>query len=244
MVYQIRIKGHLGRQLADWFEGLAITLEDNGETLLTCPVVDQAALYGVLRKVRDVGMPLLSVVCVKPDQASASDVNERINIVQKNGGEKMKTTNKITEMKDRKVILSTLWIFALFNYVYADILTLYFNPVLQKEATKQLLSGHVGSLQITQGFVLLGAVLLETAIAMVLLSRVLKYRANRWANIIVGVLQTASVAWSLTGPLYWNLFYAFFAAIEIACTLFIVWYAWTWRQPEEGGALTSGQSSV
>ncbi len=77
MVYQIRIKGHLGRQWADWFEGLAITLEDNGETLLTCPVVDQAALYGVLRKVRDVGMPLLSVVCVKPDQASASDVNEK-----------------------------------------------------------------------------------------------------------------------------------------------------------------------
>ena len=76
MVYQIRIKGHLGRQWADWFEGLTITLEDNGETLLTCPVVDQAALYGVLRKVRDVGMPLLSVVCVKPGQADASDVNE------------------------------------------------------------------------------------------------------------------------------------------------------------------------
>src|SRR6266702_1306025 len=166
-----------------------------------------------------------------------------ITIVQKRR-EKMKTTNKTTEMKDRKVIHSTLWIFALFNYVYADILTLYFNPVLQKEATKQLLSGYVGSLQITQGFVLVGAVLLETAIAMVLLSRVLKYRANRWANIIVGVLQTASVAWSLTGPMYWNLFYAFFATIEIACTLFIVWYAWTWRQPEEGGALTSGQSSV
>src|SRR6266576_5987052 len=92
MVYQIRIKGHLGREWADWFEGLTITLEDNGETLLTCPVVDQAALYGVLRKVRDVVMPLLSVVCVKPDQASASDVNERINIVQKKGGEKMKTT--------------------------------------------------------------------------------------------------------------------------------------------------------
>ena len=91
---------------------------------------------------------------------------------------------------------------------------------------------------------MLGAVLLETAIAMVLLSRVLKYRANRWANIIVGVLQTASVAWSLTGPLYWNLFYAFFAAIEIACTLFIVWYAWTWRQPEEGGALTSSESNL
>ena len=75
-VYQIRIKGHLGRHWTDWFEGLTITLEDNGETLLTCAVVDQAALHGVLRKVRDLGMPLLSVVCVKPGQADASDVNE------------------------------------------------------------------------------------------------------------------------------------------------------------------------
>ena len=69
MVYQIRIKGHLGHQWADWFGGLIITLEDNGETLLTGPVVDQAALHGLLRKVRDVGMPLLSVVCLSPAQA-------------------------------------------------------------------------------------------------------------------------------------------------------------------------------
>ena len=62
MVYQIRVKGHLGPQWTDWFEGLAITLEDNGETLLTGPVVDQAALHGLLRKVRDLGMPLLSVI--------------------------------------------------------------------------------------------------------------------------------------------------------------------------------------
>jgi hypothetical protein len=69
MVYQIRIKGQLGRQWADWFEGLAITLEDNGDTLLTGPVVDQAALHGVLKKVRDVAMPLISVMRVKPDPA-------------------------------------------------------------------------------------------------------------------------------------------------------------------------------
>src|SRR5205085_5724477 len=75
-VYQIRIKGHLGRGWTDWFGGLTITQEDNGETLLTGPVVDQAALYGVLRKVRDVGMPLLSVIRVTPGQADASDVNE------------------------------------------------------------------------------------------------------------------------------------------------------------------------
>src|SRR2546426_9904256 len=69
--YQIRIKGHLGREWTDWVGGLTLSLEDNGETLLTGPVVDQAALYGLLRKVRDVAMPLLSVVCMKPDQAVA-----------------------------------------------------------------------------------------------------------------------------------------------------------------------------
>ncbi len=86
-VYQIRIKGHLGREWTDWFWGLTITLEDNGETLLTGPVVDQAALHGVLRKVRDVGMPLLSVIRVKPGQAEAADVNETHHYRSKKGGD-------------------------------------------------------------------------------------------------------------------------------------------------------------
>ena len=65
-IYQIRIKGHLGTQWTDWFEGLTITLEDNGETLLTGTVVDQSALHGLLRKVRDLGMPLISVKRIEP----------------------------------------------------------------------------------------------------------------------------------------------------------------------------------
>ncbi len=60
-VYQIRIKGHLGCQWTDWFGSLTITLEEDGDTLLTGPVVDQAALHGLLKKVRDLGMPLISV---------------------------------------------------------------------------------------------------------------------------------------------------------------------------------------
>ena len=60
-IYQIRIKDHLSREWADWFGGLAVTLEENGDTLLTGPVIDQAALYGLLRKVRDLGMALVSV---------------------------------------------------------------------------------------------------------------------------------------------------------------------------------------
>jgi hypothetical protein len=61
VVYQIRLKGHLGRRWMDWFDGLTITLEEDGNTLLTGPVIDQAALHGILKKVRDLGMPLLSV---------------------------------------------------------------------------------------------------------------------------------------------------------------------------------------
>ena len=74
MVYQIRIKGHLGRRWAAWFEGLTITLEDNGDTLVTGPVIDQAALYGLLRSVRDLAMPLISVIRLQPDHADAPDV--------------------------------------------------------------------------------------------------------------------------------------------------------------------------
>lgn len=66
MVYQIRIKGHLGQQWKEWFDGLTITLEEDGNTLLSGPVVDQAALHGILKKIRDVGVPLLSVNVIEP----------------------------------------------------------------------------------------------------------------------------------------------------------------------------------
>ena len=79
LVYQIRIQGHLGREWTDWFGGLTIRRTDNGETLLTGPVVDQAALHGLLTKVRDGGMPLVSVMLVKPDPADASDVKQEMN---------------------------------------------------------------------------------------------------------------------------------------------------------------------
>src|SRR5262249_39601527 len=118
--------------------------------------------------------------------------------------------------------------FVMFNYIYADILKLFFNPSLQKAAAQRLASGYEGSVHVTQGFVFFAAVILETAIAMVLLSRVLGYRANRWANIVVGALQALTIAFTLLGGAL-NLFYVMFAVIEIAALVFIVWYAWTWR---------------
>lgn len=73
--YEIRLKGHLDDKWADWFDGLSITREDNGETLLRGPVVDQAALHGVLKQVRDLGLPLLSVIQVERKQANGPDGN-------------------------------------------------------------------------------------------------------------------------------------------------------------------------
>ena len=61
MIYQIRLRGHLGSQWTDWFAGLTLRLEEDGDTLLTGPVVDQSALHGLLKKVRDLGLPLISV---------------------------------------------------------------------------------------------------------------------------------------------------------------------------------------
>ena len=74
MIYQIRIKGYLDSQWTIWFEGLTITMEENGDTLLTGTVVDQAALHGLLKKVRDLGTPLLSVNYVEPNKRDTTEV--------------------------------------------------------------------------------------------------------------------------------------------------------------------------
>ena len=72
--YEIRLKGHLEARWVEWFDGMAITLDENGTTLLRGPVIDQAALHGLLKKVRDLGLPLVSVNPVEPGQADAPEV--------------------------------------------------------------------------------------------------------------------------------------------------------------------------
>ena len=146
----------------------------------------------------------------------------------------MNTGNTTTGFERRRVVLSTLWIFTVLNYIYADVYTLFFNPVLRPDAWKRFLEGSAGGIQITQGFVLVTAILMETAIAMPLLSRLLPYRANRLVNILMGGFHTLFVAWSLIGEAPTSS-YAMFAAIEVGCTLFIVWYAWKWAAPVRQG---------
>jgi hypothetical protein len=141
-------------------------------------------------------------------------------LLPKKGGEKMKTTNKTTERKDRKVILSTLWLFATLNYIYCDVVAVM-DPF--KHAPFQL----------TPGFLLGASILVEIPIAMVLLSRVLSYGANRWANIIAGLVMTLVQIMSLFIAVP-AMYYVFFSIVEISTTAFIVWYAWTWSHPESG----------
>jgi hypothetical protein len=71
--YEIRLKGHLDARWMKWFDGLIITLDENGNTLLSGPVIDQSALHGILKKVRDLGLPLLSVNCVEPDSGEVRE---------------------------------------------------------------------------------------------------------------------------------------------------------------------------
>lgn len=79
-IYQIRFKGHLSNQWVEWFAGMTITLEEDGNTLLTGPVIDQAALYGLLRKVRDLGLPLLFVMRIEQAPSDIIDAADEPKI--------------------------------------------------------------------------------------------------------------------------------------------------------------------
>jgi hypothetical protein len=146
----------------------------------------------------------------------------------------MNINNKTIETKDRKVILSTLWIFAMLNYLYCDILAL-----MDPDLLNQFITGNVGGIHMTQAFLLQAAILMEIPTAMVLLSKVLKYGANRWANMIAGTIMTVvqfSTLFIGSSP---ALYYIFFSIIEIACTSLIVWYAWKWPNPEHRPNVTT-----
>ena len=134
----------------------------------------------------------------------------------------MNTNKKATGM-DRKVLLSTLWIFVLLNIIFRDIHEL-FRPGLLAE----MMTGTVNGIQMTEGLLLVAGISIEISIAMVLLSRVLNYRVNRWANIIAGAIAIAFIIASGAG----DLDDMFFATIEVVALLLIVWYAWKWPKQE------------
>jgi hypothetical protein len=128
------------------------------------------------------------------------------------------TFKTTTERIDRKSLLSSLWLFAMLTYTYGDVVTLM-DPIKH------------GSIEMTEGFLLGGSIYMMIPISMVLMSRILKYRANRWASIIAGTIMTITLTLTLFVAVP-TMYYAFFTAIEIACTSLIVWFAWKWHNPE------------
>jgi Family of unknown function (DUF6326) len=130
-------------------------------------------------------------------------------------------------VESTRVRLSTLWIFALLNYLYCDVMSLMDSSFL-----KQYMAGKVSGIDTTPAFFLAAAILMEIPIAMILLSRLLNYRANRWANILAGTIMTVVQIATLFFGSSTTIYYLFFSIIEIACTGLIVWFAWNWRNPE------------
>jgi len=133
----------------------------------------------------------------------------------------MNTKGKTTKKIDRKVLLSTLWIVVMINMLKADILSLYI-PGATDELAKT-----AGDTPITL-IMLGGAIMMEISIAMIILSRVLKHRLNRWVNIIVSIITIVFVVGG--GVSYPH--YIFIATIEVVCLLLIVWFAWKWTEHE------------
>ena len=132
--------------------------------------------------------------------------------------------------------LSLLWIFILFNMVFADVLTFMYPGYL-----KEVLMGTVGGVHITAGFLVAAAVLLtEVPIAMIVLSRVLRRRANRWANIVAGVI---TIAYVIGGSMRYP--HAIFSsAAQVACALLVIWSAWKWRSPATSTVPAAGVDAV
>ena len=133
----------------------------------------------------------------------------------------MNASGETTARMDVRVLLSTLWIVVMINMLYADVLGLFIPGALDEVART---AGETPIPLLMLG----GAVMMEISTAMIILSRVLKHRVNRWANIIASLITIAFVV----GGGSQHPHYIFIATIEVVCLLAIIWNAWKWSSPE------------
>jgi hypothetical protein len=211
--YEIRLKGHLDAHWGNQFEDMTITLEEDGNTLLSGPVADQSALHGLLKKVRDLGLTLLSINQVPPLEPTK----------QPNKEKRMNASNKLIQVQDRKVILSTLWVFAMFCIAYADII-----GFIEPGTLENIINGNTGFV-LTPALIMVFSLVQAIPIAMIPASRWFRHDVNRWLNIVASVL---TLLYVLGGGNWESVSYPVFAALEIVAMLGIIWLAWTWRNDE------------
>ena len=136
----------------------------------------------------------------------------------------------LTHSTDRRVILSTLWLFFIVNIIYADVFSLIDVTFSGTDVSAAENADLINAI-VTPGMLLLIAIILESGMAMIILARLLKHGINRWANIAIAVLQVLVLSASLfvgTPKIY----YIFFATVELGTLMLIIWYAWTWKEPQ------------
>ena len=125
---------------------------------------------------------------------------------------------------NKKVLFSTLWIFVTVNYIFCDVFTLF-----HSESLKQLMTGEMGGMKINQSFLLSFSILMEMPMVMIVLSRILSYKSNRLANIIVALIMTivqAATLFTADNTMH----YIFFSIVEVGTTSFILYSAWNWTE--------------
>jgi hypothetical protein len=199
--YEIRVQGHLDERWADWFDGMTITACRAGQTQIIGTALDQAGLHGLIARIRDLGLPLISVQRLPRSY--------RMNPVSIAAG--LSTRAK----------LASLWTFFFINVIIADLHRLFKPGFLQS-----MLSGTVNGVEITETVLLQAAIMIEIPILMVVLPNLVRQDINRWTHIVVGMLGIAYV-WLNLPP---GIDEIFFASIESAAVLAIIWTAWTWRK--------------
>ncbi len=209
--YEIRLKGHLDDRWAEWFEGLTITLEENGDTLLTGSLVDQAALHGSLRKVRDLGLSLVSVNRIQSHELHPYRAKKEIKMI----------TNRETtrNLLDVRIILAVLWAAGMLSSLNGD---------------TYRLSASTEPLGAKPELLLVMAIMLVGSIFMSALTLMLKPTVSRWANRIAGIFyaMVTLVFWVLAVVVWRSAGYEMiWSTAQLVFALLVVWYAWKWTNP-------------
>jgi hypothetical protein len=204
-----------------------VTWQADGTTLLSGPVSDQPALFGILRRVRDLGLTLVSVIQLNNASHQQNLNTQRIEPMNAN----LKLDEKIPQeaLEDIKLNvklkLAALWASFMFLYIYVDYFALYMPGKIEN-----ILKGKIFVFDITQEFILIALGLSTIPMLMIFLSVALPAKVNRWTNIMVAFVHIPYMLFNLAGEAWMHMYFA--AAVEVVLLLLIIRYAWKWNKAE------------